>query len=236
MLRSREFSLRELARKALVGAFNSLGDNWFAMFLDELKAGLQRGYQRHVLIASVHALLQGHEFRVGSIDNSVEQLNEILMNDLVGELGKEKSIGKITGKTPEAKGTNYVIGCYKKLGLVISPRALNRLMHPLKEKLLESVDQKVHLAIYNALQSMAEGFIGNDTFTPDHLLSLVASILTETSERHKKTEKVEEIEKPGQKPKSCFLIEPKKDRTKLQVNKSTASSCTFSFLFPLKTL
>ena len=102
-----------------------------------------------MLIASLHALIQGHEFQPGSIDDNVEEVNEILMNDLVGDLGKEKKIGKIVGKTPEAKGANYVIGCYKKLGLIISPVALNRLMIPLKDRLLQSIDQKEHLAIYS---------------------------------------------------------------------------------------
>ena len=43
MLRSREFSQREIARKALVSAFNSLGDSWFGMFLDELKLSCKNG-------------------------------------------------------------------------------------------------------------------------------------------------------------------------------------------------
>lgn len=206
MLRSREFSQREIARKALLNAFNALGDSWFGLFLDELKSGLQRGYQRHVLIASLHALLQGHEFTPGSIDGRVEDVNEILMSDLVGELGKEKKIGKIVGKTPEAKGANYVIGCYKKLGLIISPNALNRLLHPLKERLLQSIDQKEHLSIYNALMAISEGFIANSSFSADNLVSLVASILTEKSVESIEKSKKKKIARPGEKPeRHCFL-------------------------------
>ena len=54
LLRSRDFNQREASRKALLGALDELGDGWFHVFLDELKSGLQRGYQRHVLIASLH--------------------------------------------------------------------------------------------------------------------------------------------------------------------------------------
>ena len=44
MLRNREFSQRELSRKALLSALESLGDAWFGMFLDELVSGLQSGF------------------------------------------------------------------------------------------------------------------------------------------------------------------------------------------------
>ena len=210
------FSQREVARKALVASLNALGDAWFSMFFDELRAGLQRGYQRHVLIASLHALLHGHEFAIGAIDETVEAANEILMGDLVGELGKEKKIGKIVGKTPEAKGTNYVIGCYKKMGAVVSASSFNHLLHPLKERLLNSIDQKEHLAIFGALQAMAEGILINDSFTPDHVLALVAAILTETASTIKPKEADFEQkagdDRPGRKPESCFLLEPTKER------------------------
>ena len=46
MLRNREFSQRELSRKALLSALESLGDAWFGMFLDELVSGLQLGSTR----------------------------------------------------------------------------------------------------------------------------------------------------------------------------------------------
>ena len=157
MLRSRNFSQREIARKALVSALNILGDRWFGLFIEELQAGLQRGYQKHVQIASISALLHGHEFETGTVDDQIQPITDTLLSDLVGEQGKEKKIGKIVGKTPEAKGKNYSIGCYKRLAQVVSPGALNSLIQPIKDRILSSTDLKDHVALFGALKAICEG-------------------------------------------------------------------------------
>jgi len=157
MLRSRNFSQREIARKALVSALNILGDRWFGLFIEELQAGLQRGYQKHVQIASISALLHGHEFETGTVDDQIIPITDTLLSDLVGEQGKEKKIGKIVGKTPEAKGKNYSIGCYKRLSQILSPGALNSLIQPIKERILNSTELKDHVALFGALKAICEG-------------------------------------------------------------------------------
>ena len=81
--------------------------------LDELKSGLQRGYQRHVLMATISNLLNNHKFEAGSIDSSIESLSIILNNDLIGDLGRERKVAKLIEKTPEASARNHVVGCYK---------------------------------------------------------------------------------------------------------------------------
>ena len=70
------------------------------------------------------------------------------MSDLVGDLGKQKKIGKITGKTPEAKGTNYVIGCYKRIAqekllilvnVLCQPIVIFFLRHPMVDIICYSI-------------------------------------------------------------------------------------------------
>ncbi|CAG5097928.1 Oidioi.mRNA.OKI2018_I69.XSR.g15294.t1.cds [Oikopleura dioica] len=207
MLRSRNFSQREIARKALVSALNILGDRWFGLFIEELKAGLQRGYQKHVQIASISALLHGHDYESGAVDEQIPAITETLLSDLVGEQGKEKKIGKIVGKTPEAKGKNYSIGCYKRLAQIVSPGALTSLMQPIKDRILKSTDLKDHLALFSALKAICEGLVSNDAFIGDHLIILSAQILTDNAaEEEKQNESAESKQDQSQK-KSCLLLD-----------------------------
>ena len=76
--------------------------------------------------------------------------------------------------------------------------------------------------IYSALQAMSEGFIANKTFTPNHLVALVASILSEQSVDPEKVKKVKP-KRPGEKPESCFLLDKPVERggTKPKINKIT---------------
>ena len=88
-----------------------------------------------------------HEFEVGAIDNSVESINEVLILDLVGDLGNERKVAKLIEKTPEAKSRNHVIGCYRRLSEIVSEKAVNSLLKPLKDHLLVSVDKRLHLQV-----------------------------------------------------------------------------------------
>ena len=92
-------------------------------------------------------LLVHHEFEVGAIDNSVESINEVLILDLVGDLGNERKVAKLIEKTPEAKSRNHVIGCYRRLSEIVSEKAVNALLKPLKDHLLVSVDKRLHLQV-----------------------------------------------------------------------------------------
>ena len=210
LLRSRDFNQREAARKALLGALDKLGSGWFHLFLDELKSGLQRGYQRHVLMATISNLLNNHKFKTGSIDGSVESLSIILNNDLIGDLGRERKVAKLIEKTPEARARNHVIGCYKRLGELIGPGVLNLLLDPLKNALIESVDKNLHEHVYKALTAMAEGIIANGAITGQMTLVLVAKIFAESlkvaKEREAEQKKETYQDKPGAKPQSCLLL------------------------------
>ena len=156
------------------------------------------------------------------------------MGDLVGDLGKQKKIGKITGKTPEAKGTNYVIGCYKKIATVASPNVTNRLLTPLREKLLSSIDQKEHLAIFNALQAISEGFLQNPAFTSEYLIALTASILGESLLKKKESQNVENIERLGEKTQSCLLLDQPVKRGGIKAKLNTVTNRHYLNQFALR--
>ena len=210
LLRSRDYNQREAARKALLGALDKLGSSWFHLFLDELKSGLQRGYQRHVLMASISTLLNNHNFEPGSLDNCIEPLSIIFNNDLIGDVGKERKVAKLIEKTPEARARNHVIGCYKRLGQLIGPSVLNQLLEPLTTALLESVDKNLHELVYKALTALAEGLVQNDQITAQMTLVLVAKIFKESlkvaKQREAEQNKEKYQDKPGAKPQSCLLL------------------------------
>ena len=65
--------------------------------------------------------------------------------DLVGDLGNERKVAKLIEKTPEAKSRNHVIGCYRRLSEIVSEKAVNALLKPLKDHLL--VSTRFHLPL-----------------------------------------------------------------------------------------
>lgn len=95
-LRSRDLAHREKARKSLVKLVAEVSPNFLSMIFEEMKVTLQRGYQQHVYIYSIHNLLQGlhenGELNSGCItERIIEQNIEVLLSELFGDLKEEKT-------------------------------------------------------------------------------------------------------------------------------------------------
>jgi U3 small nucleolar RNA-associated protein 20 len=56
-LRSRDLSHREKARKALVKLVDEISPRFLSVIFEEMKGQLTRGFQQHVYLFTVHALL-----------------------------------------------------------------------------------------------------------------------------------------------------------------------------------
>jgi hypothetical protein len=85
-LKSRAESVREAARSILIKMMLILGCKHFAMLVTELRSVLLRGYQLHVLVYTIHAVLHAlinaskdgvRRIAPGDIDSSVTTLVEV---------------------------------------------------------------------------------------------------------------------------------------------------------------
>ena len=94
-LRSRDLSHREKARKALVKLVDEVSPRFLSIIFEEMKSQLTKGFQQHVYLFTVHALLQGlaesKSLTSSCITSRMINLNtDILLSELFGELNEEK--------------------------------------------------------------------------------------------------------------------------------------------------
>jgi len=127
----------------------------------------------------------------------------------------ERKVAKLIEKTPEAKSRNHVIGCYRRLSEIVSEKAVNALLKPLKDHLLVSVDKRLHLQVDKALNAISDGLISNESMKPKYCIILAAQIFKDGLEAtiERKKAQTKEKKRPGEKPQSCLLLDKPKTRT-----------------------
>ena len=89
-LKSRRDSIREMARNTLISMVTMLGPQHLSTLMDAANPILQRGFQVHVYIFTVHSLLvklveQGQLVQ-GSLDSVVYSLVEVIIGKLFSDL------------------------------------------------------------------------------------------------------------------------------------------------------
>ncbi|CAB4011020.1 small subunit processome component 20 homolog, partial [Paramuricea clavata] len=133
-LKSRAFDVRETARDTLSKITNSLGICYFPFILTELRSSLIKGYQLHVLGATLYYILNKFEENIpdGGLDVSVQSIIEVLTQDIFGEPAREREVDKISTKLPEARSTKS-FECFELVAKKMSAAQLMVLITPLKE-------------------------------------------------------------------------------------------------------
>jgi U3 small nucleolar RNA-associated protein 20 len=90
-LRSKDLSHREKARKALTKLIEEISPKFLSVVFDEMKSQLTKGFQQHVYLFSLHALLSGlaanGQLKPGAISSHTIDINmDILLSELFGDL------------------------------------------------------------------------------------------------------------------------------------------------------
>jgi len=100
---------RDIARKTLVEVFETVGVPFMFHIITELKFALARGYQLHVLGFVVNeliaALARDNRVRPGDIDYCLPLILPILLNDLIGPVGREKQNPGVRNQHRETKAS-----------------------------------------------------------------------------------------------------------------------------------
>ncbi|CAG8452160.1 712_t:CDS:2 [Ambispora gerdemannii] len=183
ILRSRSQDVRDTTRNTLVKISNLLGPMYFSFIVKELKAALTQGYQLHVLGYTLHSLLLDLVpiLEVGAIDYCVYEVTEILINDVFGEVGQEKDIDEITGKTKEMKSKKS-FDSFELLAKVIEFRNIDVLLLPLKNIMRETQNVKILNKVDEVLQRISSGLNANTNIPIVEMMSFCSGLISQNLE------------------------------------------------------
>ncbi|KZS08061.1 Small subunit processome component 20 [Daphnia magna] len=180
-LKSRCNSVRETARNTLIEMVISLGPEHLSALMEAANPLLQRGYQVHVYIFTMHALLaklgEIGQLKHGSLDGVVYPLVELCKKELYGDTADEKEVEKIVNKLKEAKG----IKAFNTLQIVakhVSQSYLLRLVVPFKDILASTKSFKMTRKVEECLHNVALGLAANSGLSIAPLLIFVHGVIS----------------------------------------------------------
>lgn len=211
-LKSRSVDIRNTARDTLVKIQLTLGPRYFPFILSELRGTLRKGYQRHVLCYTVHQLLSNMESSVkqGDIDVCLHSLQQVLTDEIFGEVSEEKDVSGIKANVFEAR-TSKSYESYQFIAKYISTGSLMKLIEPLKLVLDTTTKHKAAKKVLDVLKKVACGLLENENITMETLLVFVYGLTTQTLPLLKEDKSVTSANRvedvPGRKPQSCLLLQ-----------------------------
>ncbi|XP_045464607.1 small subunit processome component 20 homolog [Harmonia axyridis] len=211
-LKSHLESVRKVARETLQDMMLTLGPSYLGLLLSEMAALLQKGYQAHVLVYTVHGVLNYLKtlYKPKDLDAILITVLQLCNTDLFGILSEEKEINKIIVKTSEAKSSKS-LSIYQILAQFITEKCLMDLILPIKNILETSTSFKTVLKAQECLNSMAIGLVENKFVSPESLIMFSYGIASEkimelfpNKDKEELTEK-EKILRQRRRP-DCFII------------------------------
>ncbi|KAF9879683.1 down-regulated in metastasis [Colletotrichum karsti] len=162
ILRSKDFTAREMARDTLVQIASVLGPTYFGFILKELRGALKRGYQLHVLSYTLHSMLLRviPEFQQGDLDYALWSIVAVIVDDIFGATGQEKDAEGYISQMKEVKAGKS----QDSMELIAKSASINKLValvHPLQNLLLQKVDLKLVRKIEALLARITAGLLQN---------------------------------------------------------------------------
>uniref|UniRef100_H2Z902 Uncharacterized protein n=1 Tax=Ciona savignyi TaxID=51511 RepID=H2Z902_CIOSA len=229
-LRHKLHDVRIVACQTVISILRSLGPSYFNLVLKELKTGLARGYQRHVLVHALNAIFTSMlpVLGVGDLDSSLPMILEVLNEDLFGTTAAEKKVEKLRVKIPEARGRSKAYPAYKVIATFISKSNLTSVIEPLKAEMDKTNQHGIKKVIKDVLTEIGLGLLENKSMKAFDLLALIHSLVSENisimfPEKNKKNDE-EKQSKPGLRPPSCLLLPPNPERSGLKSPPKSAKS------------
>jgi hypothetical protein len=143
-LRSRKIEERTAARDVLCQIAKLLGRNYFHFIFSILEGNLQRGYQLHILLFTLNAIMNvmtegcyidtteksqenGTSEMIGVFNDSLDKIMNLVGNELFGNILEEKRVAALVKKTPEASKT-VSFGVLEKLGSFASKGNIGKIL------------------------------------------------------------------------------------------------------------
>ncbi|EDQ86381.1 uncharacterized protein MONBRDRAFT_11008 [Monosiga brevicollis MX1] len=208
MLRHRHNSLRDEARRVFVDVSVMLGPAYLQALVKELKDGLTRGYQRHVLSYTLHQVLHALQpsFAPGDVDACLDPVMEVVMDDILGLAGEEKDSDEIPNRIKEAKKSN----CYETAAVMatfISPGMTIMLLAPIENAMAVTESSRIVNKLRELLRTMGRGLENNAAFTVETSLKLAHYLVRRYLPLSKQG--AVKVKDKQLRPESIFIVPPR---------------------------
>ncbi|KYN05358.1 Small subunit processome component 20 like protein [Cyphomyrmex costatus] len=180
-LKSRMESVRRATREILQKIMITLGPKYLHYLLKELNTLLTKGFQVHVLVYTVQAVLLALKpyYQKMDINNNLQSILSVCKIDLFGLTAEEKEIVGITKKVSEAKSTkSYDI--FHILAEFITESCLLDLILPLKEVLMKTHSHKTIHKVVECLRNVILGLADNAYIPLEQMLIFLYGIISES--------------------------------------------------------
>ncbi|KNC86202.1 hypothetical protein SARC_01639 [Sphaeroforma arctica JP610] len=181
VLRSRDDAVRDETREALIEITCSLGPTYLSFVLRELMAQLKSGYKLHILGYTTHALVD-HFVQafpeVGSVDDSVQVILDIIVPDIFGLTGQEKEVVQILTKMKEAKAKRGH-DTFELVARNVSFKYVNAMLQPIRGIMANTESLKTRRMMEEVFRRIVIGLTANASATVPEVLIFVHNLLTE---------------------------------------------------------
>ena len=183
-LQRREQEARDVTRRVMVDMVPVIGVQRLATVLDEARATMRRGNQPHVLGYYIHCVLERlvrERVAVGLLDDCVECVMGVVMDEMVGEVGREKEVDALKRQAKEVR-MNKSMEVVEALSELCSFDRIVTVITPLRQSLSASVRSDEVRKIKEALRRVAEGLMRNRGLDVRQLLVFVYGLVKEVTE------------------------------------------------------
>ncbi|CAH2002387.1 unnamed protein product [Acanthoscelides obtectus] len=217
-LKSHLDSVRKVARETLQKIMLTLGPKYLKPLLNEMAPLLNRGFQVHVLVFTIHGVLNclKNLYQTGDIDEILLTVLNLCTADLFGVLSEEKEIAKIAVKVSEARHTK-TFDTLQILAQFISDSCFLDLIFPIKKVLERTHSFKTVSRVQEALRFIALGLVDNQFIPVESLLKFafgiasksIPQLLPKAAKHQTNKGEKKKIEK-----EDCFIIQKIPDNRK----------------------
>ncbi|XP_068147999.1 small subunit processome component 20 homolog [Drosophila tropicalis] len=234
-LRSPLKSVRMLTRDILKKIMLTLGGSYLGLLLEQLQSLLTRGFQVHVLSVTLHGVLdalKGDEnFKPAHIEDCLQNLLEVALNDIFGDVSAEKEVEKIVAHTPEAKPSAKSYLTLHIAARYIRDNCLLDLLLPFKGHLARTHSRKVTQKIQECFAKIVSGLVENPHIARESLLIFIYGTMSESisdlmpgTQKRQLTAKEQALMKRAR--PDCLLLQPAPSRRSVEVagNKQVKSN------------
>ena len=183
-LQRREQEARDLTRRVMVDMIPVIGAQRLATVLDEARATLRRGNQPHVLGYYIHCVLERlvrERVEVGLLDDCVDCVMAVMMEELVGEVAREKDVDALKRQAKEVR-MNKSLNVVEALSELCSFDRIVGVVNPLRQALGTAVRADDVKKLKEALRRVADGVMRNRGLEVKQLLVFVYGMVKEVTE------------------------------------------------------
>ncbi|KAH8269515.1 hypothetical protein KR018_004754 [Drosophila ironensis] len=231
-LRSPLKSVRLLTRDILKKIMLTLGGSYLGLLLEQMQSLLTRGFQVHVLSVTLHGVLDAlkAQLQPDHIESCLQNLLEVALNDIFGDVNAEKEVDKIVAHTPEAKPSAKSYITLHIAARHIRDNCLLDLLLPFKEHLARSQSRKLTRKIQECFAKIGDGLVENTHIARESLLIFIYGTMSESisdllpgTQKRRLTQKEQELMRRAR--PDCLIVQPAPGRRSVSTGNMQVKSC-----------